>query len=365
MGSWKRLQTGENDRGYSKARSVNAAGFVFILKASVSPQRNRRLWSSRLELTLRGLILGCAITLVFTAANVYLGLKVGLTFASTIPAAVISMAVLRAFKNATIYENNIVQTRRLGRRHALGDHLRVAGAGDDRLVERLSVRLFVRDLRDRRHPRRHVQRAAAARARDDSPTCPIPKASPPPKCSRWARAAGSAAERQPRRTARAGRGDDRLGGLRRYRRDAHLCRANRRVFPHRRRGDGAGFFALARARRRGSSHRPHRSASRSWRARHRVGHRDAAADGAASRGRRCRRRRDRRLVASSAFHRRRRDRRRGAMVARAGSPTGRRTASPRALAASRRRRATSGARRCRAPSGTCRSRSSASSASSA
>ncbi len=65
---------------------------------------------SRLELTWRGIVLGCAITLIFTAANVYLGLKVGLTFASTIPAAVISMAVLRAFKNATIYENNIVQT---------------------------------------------------------------------------------------------------------------------------------------------------------------------------------------------------------------------------------------------------------------
>ncbi|MBV8245987.1 MAG: oligopeptide transporter, OPT family [Candidatus Eremiobacteraeota bacterium] len=64
----------------------------------------------RVELTLRGLILGGAITLVFTAANAYLGLKVGLTFASSIPAAVISMAVLRAFKNATIYENNIVQT---------------------------------------------------------------------------------------------------------------------------------------------------------------------------------------------------------------------------------------------------------------
>jgi putative OPT family oligopeptide transporter len=63
-----------------------------------------------LELTWRGIILGAAITLVFTAANVYLGLKVGLTFASSIPAAVISMAVLRAFKNATIYENNIVQT---------------------------------------------------------------------------------------------------------------------------------------------------------------------------------------------------------------------------------------------------------------
>jgi putative OPT family oligopeptide transporter len=64
----------------------------------------------RLELTIRGVILGVLITFVFTAANVYLGLKVGLTFASSIPAAVISMAVLRAFKNVTIQENNIVQT---------------------------------------------------------------------------------------------------------------------------------------------------------------------------------------------------------------------------------------------------------------
>jgi putative OPT family oligopeptide transporter len=51
-----------------------------------------------------------AITLVFTAANVYLGLKVGLTFASSIPAAVISMAILRGVRTATIQENNIVQT---------------------------------------------------------------------------------------------------------------------------------------------------------------------------------------------------------------------------------------------------------------
>jgi len=65
---------------------------------------------ARNELTVRGLLLGAAITLVFTAANVYLGLKVGLTFASSIPAAVISMAVLRALRTGTIYENNIVQT---------------------------------------------------------------------------------------------------------------------------------------------------------------------------------------------------------------------------------------------------------------
>ncbi|WP_227711152.1 OPT family oligopeptide transporter [Novosphingobium ovatum] len=62
------------------------------------------------ELTLRGVLLGAALTVIFTAANVYLGLKVGLTFATSIPAAVISMAVLRQFSGATIHENNIVQT---------------------------------------------------------------------------------------------------------------------------------------------------------------------------------------------------------------------------------------------------------------
>ena len=62
------------------------------------------------ELTLRGVILGALITLLFTAANVYLGLKIGLTFATSIPAAVISMAVLRLFATGTILENNIVQT---------------------------------------------------------------------------------------------------------------------------------------------------------------------------------------------------------------------------------------------------------------
>ena len=62
------------------------------------------------ELTVRGILLGGLITLLFTAANVYLGLKVGLTFATSIPAAVISMAILRYLPGATILENNIVQT---------------------------------------------------------------------------------------------------------------------------------------------------------------------------------------------------------------------------------------------------------------
>ncbi len=62
------------------------------------------------ELTVRSLVLGALITTVFTAANIYLGLKVGLTFASSIPAAVISMAILSVVRDSSILENNIVQT---------------------------------------------------------------------------------------------------------------------------------------------------------------------------------------------------------------------------------------------------------------
>jgi putative OPT family oligopeptide transporter len=64
----------------------------------------------RKELTVRGIIIGVIITLVFTAANIYAGLKAALTFSTSIPAAVISMAILRSFRDATIQENNIVQT---------------------------------------------------------------------------------------------------------------------------------------------------------------------------------------------------------------------------------------------------------------
>ena len=64
----------------------------------------------RLELTIRAVVLGCILAVIFTAANTYLGLQVGLTFASAIPAAVISMAILRALRGSTIWENMTVQT---------------------------------------------------------------------------------------------------------------------------------------------------------------------------------------------------------------------------------------------------------------
>lgn len=68
------------------------------------------------ELTIRGLVLGALLTVIFTASNIYLGLKIGLTFASSIPAAVISMAVLRLLDRqraggSGILENNMVQTQ--------------------------------------------------------------------------------------------------------------------------------------------------------------------------------------------------------------------------------------------------------------
>jgi hypothetical protein len=68
-----------------------------------------------------------------------LGLKIGLTFATSIPAAVISMAVLRLFATGTILENNIVQTIASAAGTLVGDHLRVAGPDDRRLVARFPL----------------------------------------------------------------------------------------------------------------------------------------------------------------------------------------------------------------------------------
>lgn len=63
------------------------------------------------ELSLRALLLGVGFGLLFAIANAYLALKIGQTVSASIPAAILSMAILRVFfRNATILENNIVQT---------------------------------------------------------------------------------------------------------------------------------------------------------------------------------------------------------------------------------------------------------------
>src|SRR5271170_4270173 len=65
---------------------------------------------TRPELTARALILGCIFGLLFGAVTVYVGLRAGLTVGASIPIAVLSISLLRAFGRASILENNIVQT---------------------------------------------------------------------------------------------------------------------------------------------------------------------------------------------------------------------------------------------------------------
>lgn len=63
------------------------------------------------EFTLRAVILGILLGLMFGVGNAYLGLKVGTTVSASIPAGVLSMAILRSFfKKVSILENNLVQT---------------------------------------------------------------------------------------------------------------------------------------------------------------------------------------------------------------------------------------------------------------
>lgn len=62
------------------------------------------------ETTLKAIVLGALLSVVLASANAYLGLFAGLTVSASIPAAVLSMAILRLFRNYNILENNIVQT---------------------------------------------------------------------------------------------------------------------------------------------------------------------------------------------------------------------------------------------------------------
>ena len=62
------------------------------------------------ELTLRALILGIFFSILLSGANTYLGLFAGMTVSASIPAAILSMSILRFFRNSSILENNLVQT---------------------------------------------------------------------------------------------------------------------------------------------------------------------------------------------------------------------------------------------------------------
>lgn len=73
-------------------------------KPYIDPQTNLK------EITVKAVILGSLLSMILAGANAYLGLFAGMTVSASIPAAVISMAVLRLFKESNILENNIVQT---------------------------------------------------------------------------------------------------------------------------------------------------------------------------------------------------------------------------------------------------------------
>ena len=62
------------------------------------------------EITPKAIFLGILLSMILAAANAYFGLFAGMTVSASIPAAVISMAILKQFKNSNILENNIVQT---------------------------------------------------------------------------------------------------------------------------------------------------------------------------------------------------------------------------------------------------------------
>jgi putative OPT family oligopeptide transporter len=62
------------------------------------------------ELTVRAVILGAILGIVFAASSVYLALKIGLTVSASIPIAVLAVAFFRTLGKSTILENNIVQT---------------------------------------------------------------------------------------------------------------------------------------------------------------------------------------------------------------------------------------------------------------
>lgn len=62
------------------------------------------------ELTVKAVIIGALLSIVMSAANAYFGLFAGLTVSASIPAAVVSMAILKLFRNSNVLENNLVQT---------------------------------------------------------------------------------------------------------------------------------------------------------------------------------------------------------------------------------------------------------------
>src|SRR5579864_8567546 len=88
----------------AEATEVKAQQSEPAFKSYISPDQSRR------EFTFRAIALGLVFGVLFGAVTVYVGIRAGLTVSASIPIAVLSISILRAFGNSTILENNIVQT---------------------------------------------------------------------------------------------------------------------------------------------------------------------------------------------------------------------------------------------------------------
>ena len=114
------------------------------------------------QLTVRAIVLAIVLAMMLAAANTYLGLFAGMTIASAIPAAVVSMAVLRVLGGGGDPREQHRADRRVGRLvDRLGRDLHDPGARDPRSLDRFRVPVGARDRRPRRHPRRVLLGAAA------------------------------------------------------------------------------------------------------------------------------------------------------------------------------------------------------------
>src|SRR5215467_2890554 len=88
----------------AEGTEVKAQSSGTVFKSYISPDLAPR------EFTFRAIALGLVFGILFGAVTVYVGLRAGLTVAASIPIAVLSISILRAFGRASILENNIVQT---------------------------------------------------------------------------------------------------------------------------------------------------------------------------------------------------------------------------------------------------------------
>src|SRR5579862_3473882 len=88
----------------AEATEVKAQQSEPAFKSYISPDQSPR------EFTFRAIALGLVFGVLFGAVTVYVGIRAGLTVSASIPIAVLSISILRAFGKSTILENNIVQT---------------------------------------------------------------------------------------------------------------------------------------------------------------------------------------------------------------------------------------------------------------